>query len=429
MTRASRLTVVMLMVSGVTFLPSSRSMSALTAATISDKAAVSRLADTVSPDAFAPGLENAFRQFQARRPTAKFVVDPAQVNLVFHILGGPGLEGNVSESVLLAQVSRLDAAFRPAGLRFNVAEIRRYPDSAYFEGGCFPTTEKGIRMKSELAVDPARFVNIYTCRLALPHIAGYGTLPNEYPEGDHQHGVIIDYGTLPGSAPPLDLGHTLVHELGHYFGLFHTFQGGCAEPGDGVADTPAEASAAYGCQVGRDTCPGAGTDPIDNFMNYSDDSCTNHFTPLQGVRMQASIAAFRPSLLANAFSIGPGMTGSWFNPAQDGHGFSVEVLPGNRILANWYVYAPNGGATWIAATGPINGATATLQGYQKVGSGGRFPPDFDPSGLQNLFWGTLTFTFTDCNTGQVSWQPVVAGYAGGSMPITRLTMPAGLSCP
>ena len=390
----------------------------------------SRLEDTAPPDSFAPGLERAFRQFQARRLTGAQLQagsGPAQINLIFHVLSGQAMEGSVSESVLLAQVSVLNEAYRSAGLHFNVTEIRRYPDSVYFAGGCFPTTEQGIRMKTELAVDPARFVNIYTCKLALPYIAGYGTLPNEFPEDDHRHGVIIDYGTLPGSAPPLDMGHTLVHELGHYLGLLHTFQGGCAEPGDGVADTPAEASAAYGCQIGRDTCAEAGLDPIENFMDYSDDSCTNNFTPLQAARMQASIGAFRPSL--TAFSIGPGMTGNWFDPAQDGHGFSIEVLSGNRMLADWFVYAPNGGPAWIFATGPITGNTAVLQGFQKIGIGGRFPPNFDPSKLQDLLWGTLTFTFTDCNNGQVSWQPVVAGYTSGSMPITRLTMPAGLSCP
>ena len=44
-------------------------------------------------------------------------------------------------------------------------------------------------------------------------------------------------------------------------------------------------------------------------------------------------------------------------------------------------------------------------------------------------WGTITLTFTDCNNGQVSWQPTAAGYTSGSMPIARLTIPAGLSCP
>jgi hypothetical protein len=383
----------------------------------------SRFDDTAAPDSFAPDLDRAFRQFQARSlPGA-----PAKINLVFHVLSGPAMEGNVSDSVLAAQVAILNEAYRSTGFSFNVTDIRRYPDSVYFAGGCFPTTEQGIRMKAELAVDPARFVNIYTCKLQLPFIAGYATLPNEFPEGDHQHGVIVDYGTLPGGAPPLDMGHTLVHELGHYFGLFHTFQGGCAEPGDGVADTPPEASAAFGCQIGRDTCTAPGIDPINNFMDYSDDSCTNNFTTLQAARMQASIASFRPTLIA--FSIGAGITGNWFDPAADGHGFSIEILPDNRMLADWYVYAPNGGPVWIVATGTITGNTAVLQGFQKIGTGGRFPPSFDPSNLQNLFWGTLVFTFTDCNHGQVSWQPVVAGYSNGSMPITRLTMPAALSCP
>jgi hypothetical protein len=128
-------------------------------------------------------------------------------------------------------------------------------------------------------------------------------------------------------------------------------------------------------------------------------------------------------------AISAGFTGNWFDPSESGHGFSIEVLPGNRVAAEWYVFAPNGGQAWIVATGPITGNTAVLQGYYPVGSGGLFPPNFNPSQLQDQPWGTITFTFTDCNSGQVSWQPTVAGYTSGSIPITRLTMPAKLSCP
>jgi len=136
---------------------------------------------------------------------------------------------------------------------------------------------------------------------------------------------------------------------------------------------------------------------------------------------------------AGALVLSPGFTGNWYSPNSSGHGFSIEVLPGNVLLAQWFVFAPGGGQAWIEATGPIVGNGAVLQAYYPAGSGGRFPPYFDPAQLENKFWGTISLAFTDCNTGQVSWLPAAAaytsGYTGGSMPITRLTMPAGLSCP
>jgi hypothetical protein len=113
---------------------------------------------------FATDLDRAFRQVQVHKPSSTKgdtgSEPPSQINLVFHILSGPSFEGSLSESVLTDQISVLNDAYRAAGLHFNIAEVRRYADSPYFAGGCFPTTAEGIRMKSELAVDPARFVNV-----------------------------------------------------------------------------------------------------------------------------------------------------------------------------------------------------------------------------------------------------------------------------
>lgn len=131
----------------------------------------------------------------------------------------------------------------------------------------------------------------------------------------------------------------------------------------------------------------------------------------------------------SSFGIGPGITGNWYDPAQSGHGFSIEVLPDNQLLAEWYVFGPNGGRDWIIGLGPITGNTAVLDAFQADGPGGFFPPHFNPAQVQTPAWGTMTFTFTDCNNGTVSWQPTVSGYTASSLTITRITQPDGLSCP
>lgn len=138
------------------------------------------------------------------------------------------------------------------------------------------------------------------------------------------------------------------------------------------------------------------------------------------------------SVSATVSAITPGFTGNWYDPSQSGHGFSMEVLPGNQLLAEWFVFAPYGGQAWIVATGPISGNSAVLQGYYPAGPGGKFPPNFNASQLLIQPWGTIIFSFTDCNSGQVTWQPTPASdgyYTSGSIPISRLTRPAGLTCP
>jgi hypothetical protein len=76
--------------------------------------------------------------------------------------------------------------------------------------------------------------------------------------------------------------------------LSHTFQGGCASPGDEVADTPAQRTSTQGCPTNNpDTCPAAGLDPINNYMDYSDDVCYTEFSNGQSERMHAAWDEYR----------------------------------------------------------------------------------------------------------------------------------------
>jgi hypothetical protein len=129
--------------------------------------------------------------------------------------------------------------------------------------------------------------------------------------------------------------------------------------------------------------------------------------------------------------ISAAFSGNWFDPTQSGQGFEIEILGGSapQMSVLWFTFAPGGGETWIAASGPIDGTQASMDAYQITGPGAVFPPHFDAASVHAQAWGSLKFTFSDCNTGRVDWSSTQLGYGSGTMALTRLTMPDGLACP
>ena len=223
----------------------------------------------------------------------------ANVNIpvAFHVIYSQtrrSSEGNIPQSQIDAQIAVLNAAYSGTGFSFTLSTVTRTNNSKWF--GMTPGSRNETQAKSSLAISPATTLNVYSAKPG-QGLLGWATFPWSYPESDYRHGIVIHYGSVPGGyLSPYNEGDTGTHEVGHYLGLYHTFQGGCTEPGDYVADTPAEASAAYGCPTGRDSCASAGLDPITNFMDYTDDSCMFQFTAEQSLRMEWATTTYRPSL-------------------------------------------------------------------------------------------------------------------------------------
>lgn len=223
-------------------------------------------------------------------------VSGGTINVYFHVINkGTGIaNGNIPDSMITDQINVLNAAFAPTGWSFTLVSTDRTTNSTWYNGCYSSTTE--TQMKNALHKGTADDLNIYTCNPS-GGILGYATFPSSYASNPAKDGVVLLHSSLPGgSAAPYNEGDTGTHEVGHWMGLYHTFQGGCTKNNDYVSDTPAERSPAYGCPAGRDSCSGRsypGFDPIENFMDYTDDACMDRFSAGQDARMDSMFTAYR----------------------------------------------------------------------------------------------------------------------------------------
>src|SRR5665647_313606 len=175
------------------------------------------------------------------------------------------------------------------------------------------------KLKNLIQWDPSRYINIwlitsiegeayasYSCGIwTRLREGGYATMP---PFEASLDGIVVTgFGAL------------LAHEMGHYLGLYHTFDGGCNNnncllDGDRVCDTPPDGSVSpsAGCNSPTNSCNTDTLsnysngffhtdvpDQIANFMDYGNSACSIEFTQGQADRMRATIMTQRSGLLQN----------------------------------------------------------------------------------------------------------------------------------
>jgi hypothetical protein len=246
-------------------------------------------------DIEAAEIDRAVNRRRAERPDLFAApAQPTTVNVYFHVIrrGTGTANGDIPTSQINAQIAVLNDAFAPAGFGFNLVGVDRTTNASWFS--MTPGSSAESAAKAALRQGTAEDLNIYSTDGG--GYLGWATFPSSYAGDPSDDGVVILFSSVPGgTTAPYNQGDTATHEVGHWLGLFHTFQGGCSD-GDLIADTPAERSPAFGCPVNRDSCKGKrmpGLDPITNFMDYTDDACMFEFTNNQDSRMQAQWTTFR----------------------------------------------------------------------------------------------------------------------------------------
>ena len=149
--------------------------------------------------------------------------------------------------------------------------------------------------------------------------------------------------------------------------------------------------------------------------------------PARPLRRLALALSLSSPALASA-ALPAGLSGSWYNPAQSGTGFSIQMLSETNALVFWYATDPDGNPFNLYMEARVE--NESLVGRALAPRGLRFG-EWDRADLQAPHWGEVRIDFADCDSALLSWTPngpAGAAFSPGSAPLQRLTRIEGNRC-
>ncbi|KAG8826848.1 hypothetical protein FRC19_007180 [Serendipita sp. 401] len=219
----------------------------------------------------------------------------APITVVWHVVYAAATSsgGYLSNAAISSSISAMNAHYAGSGFTFTLSRVTRTRNSNWFYYADQDTAAEAS-MKRSLRVGGRNVLNVYSVGVGGGFL-GYSAFPWRYSNAPYNDGVVMLYSSVPGGTKTnYNQGKTLTHEVGHWLGLYHVFQGNsCSGSGDYVSDTPPQLTSTGGCPSYKDTCTGGGPDSIHNYMDYSYDQCMYQFTSGQYGRARVMASFYR----------------------------------------------------------------------------------------------------------------------------------------